>query len=116
MNQSLDWVFKPAGITFKNFERSDLLSVAHSIVTMKRRVLTRLQESGVYSKSLEEWGFDPFPVYHELPETPYSEPEMAKEYPFYVTSKKADVYWHSGGRQIPLLRKMTTGTNPQNPS
>jgi anaerobic selenocysteine-containing dehydrogenase len=58
----------------------------------------------LYSKRLEEWGFDPLPIYYEPPETPYSEPELAKEYPFILTSRKVDVYRHSGGRQIPSLR------------
>jgi anaerobic selenocysteine-containing dehydrogenase len=110
MNQSLDWVLKPAGITLEEFRK-----IGHLVGSRlyrhyeKEGFDTPSKKVELYSKRLEEWGFDPLPVYHELPETPYSEPEMAKEYPFILTSKKVDVYWHSGGRQIPPLRKVRPG-------
>jgi anaerobic selenocysteine-containing dehydrogenase len=40
----------------------------------------------------------------ELPETPYSNPELAEAYPLIFTSWKSNVYRHSGGRQIESLR------------
>jgi anaerobic selenocysteine-containing dehydrogenase len=58
----------------------------------------------LYSKQLADWGFDPLPVYHELPETPYSDPELAKEYPLIFTSRKLEQYRGSAGRHIPSLR------------
>ena len=59
----------------------------------------------VYSDRLKEWGFDPLPVYHELPETPYSDPDLAKEYPLIFSTWKSGLYRHSGGRQIGSLRE-----------
>jgi len=59
----------------------------------------------LYSKRLEEWGFDPLPVYHEQPETPYSDPELAKEYPLVLTTSKSAYFIHTSGRQIGSLRK-----------
>lgn len=44
-------------------------------------------------------------MYREPQETPYSDPELAKEYPLIFTSGKCEYYRHSGGRQIKTLRK-----------
>ena len=63
----------------------------------------------LYSSQLKEWGFDPLPIYYEPPETPYSAPELTREYPLVFTSGKRGCYRHSGGRQIASLR----GSNPE---
>ena len=47
---------------------------------------------------------DPLPTYYELPETPYSEPDVSSEYPLIFTSMKLPPYVLSRGRQIPSLR------------
>jgi anaerobic selenocysteine-containing dehydrogenase len=71
--------------------------------------LKRIGEKGsgkveLYSERLKERGFDLLPIYRELPETPYSNPKLAGEYPLIFTSWKSNVYRHSGGRQIDSLR------------
>ena len=58
----------------------------------------------LYSSRLKKWGFDPLPIYYEPPETPHSDPELAKEYSLILTSWKRRFYRHSGGRQIASLR------------
>lgn len=105
MNESLDWILKSIGITFEEFRNIGVL--------MGNKLYRHFEKNGfdtpskkveLYSKRLEEWGFDPLPIYYEPPETPYGDSEMAKEYPLILTSKKVDVYRHSGGRQISSLR------------
>ena len=59
----------------------------------------------LYSEQLKEWGFDPLPIYHEPPETLYSSPDIAGEYPLVLTNGKPDYYRHSGGRQVASLRR-----------
>jgi anaerobic selenocysteine-containing dehydrogenase len=105
MHQCLDWILKPAEITFEEFRKIGVL-VGHEQYRHyeKEGFDTPSKKVELYSNRLEEWGFDPLPVYRELPETPYSQPHLAEEYPLIMTSKKADVYRHSGGRQIPSLR------------
>jgi anaerobic selenocysteine-containing dehydrogenase len=104
-----DAILEPAGLTFENFKKMDLLTG-----TEKAKQYKQYEESGfktpsgkveLYSKQLEELGFDPLPIYREPPETPYSDPELAKEYPMLCTTGKSEVYRHSGGRQIPSLRR-----------
>jgi anaerobic selenocysteine-containing dehydrogenase len=59
----------------------------------------------LYSDQLEELGFDPLPIWHELSETPYTAPELMKEYPLVLTNQKSASYKHASGRQIPSLRE-----------
>jgi anaerobic selenocysteine-containing dehydrogenase len=56
------------------------------------------------STNLKEWGFDPLPIYHEPPETPYSDPGLAKDYPLILTSRKPAVFRQAHLRQITSLR------------
>jgi anaerobic selenocysteine-containing dehydrogenase len=103
-----DAILEPVDLSFENFKKMDLFTG-----TKKAKQYKQYEESGfktpsgkveLYSRQLEELGFDPLPIYHEPPETPYSDPELAKEYPLLCTTDKTDVYRHSGGRQIPSLR------------
>ena len=58
----------------------------------------------LYSKRLEERGYDPLPVYKEPAESPVSRPEIAKEYPLILmTGSKLEMYTHSMMRNIPVL-------------
>lgn len=104
-----DAILEPVGLTFEEFKKMDRL-----IGKKKVKEYKQYEESGfktpsgkieLYSRQLEEWGFDPLPIYYEPPETPYSEPELAKEYPLLCTTRKLGVYRHSGGRQIASLRR-----------
>ncbi len=52
-------------------------------------------------------GYDPLPSFIEPPESPYSTPELAQEYPFVViTGGRMTNFFNSQHRQVPSLRKM----------
>ncbi len=60
----------------------------------------------LYSKIFEKLGYDPLPQYRESAETPASDPEMAKEYPFnLITGGRVREYFHSDFKQIDSVRK-----------
>jgi len=102
----LDVILKPTGMDFDEFR--EMGAVAGDIEYYHYKVKGFDTLSGkveLLSDRLREWGFDPLPVYYELPETPSSDPELAKEYPLIFTSWKSEYYRHSGGRQIRTLRK-----------
>lgn len=101
-------IMEPVGLTFE-----ELKKIGAFTGRAKAKQYRQYEKSGfktpsgkveLYSQQLEELGFDPLPTYHEPPETTYSDPEIAKEYPLLCTTRKLDVYRHSGGRQIPSLR------------
>jgi anaerobic selenocysteine-containing dehydrogenase len=59
------------------------------------------------SSILEKLGYDPLPGYIEPPETPVSQPELAKKYPFIlITGARFRPMHHSEHRQIKSLRKL----------
>jgi anaerobic selenocysteine-containing dehydrogenase len=102
-------VLKPISLTYEEFKKQDWIAADEPQPKQYRKY----EQSGfrtpsgkveLYSSQLEAWGLEPLPTYHESQEPPQSDPEMASEYPLLCTTRKAAVYRHSGGRQIPSLR------------
>lgn len=61
----------------------------------------------LYSTILDKLGYDPLPYYKEPPETPVSDPELTREYPYILmTGSRFRPMHHSEHRQIPSLRKL----------
>ena len=61
----------------------------------------------LYSKTLEELGYDPLPQYQEPPETPCSRPDLLQTYPLIlITSGRHLHFYHSEHRQVKSIRKM----------
>jgi anaerobic selenocysteine-containing dehydrogenase len=59
----------------------------------------------LYSKTLEDLGYDPLPYFQEPGESPYSTPELYKEYPLVLTTGyRQPFYFLSQYRNIPWLR------------
>jgi anaerobic selenocysteine-containing dehydrogenase len=109
-----DAILKPVGLTFKEFKKTGLFTGEEKRPNQYRRYekngfKTPSGKVELYSSRLKEWGFDPLPTYYELPETPYSDPELAKEYPLIFITWKRKPYRHSGGKQIGSLR----GSHPE---
>lgn len=60
----------------------------------------------LYSKSLEQAGVDPLPDWQEVPESPYSRPDLLEEYPLILTTgSRRRQFFISNNRQIKSLRK-----------
>jgi len=106
----LDYLLKPAGLTFDEFRKVRVISGSKQYRNYERNGFkTPSGKVELYSDRLKEWGFDPLPLYREPLESPYSEPELAKEYPLVFTNHKLAYYKHSAGRQIATLR----GSHPE---
>jgi anaerobic selenocysteine-containing dehydrogenase len=68
--------------------------------------MTPSKKVEIYSETLEKYGHDPLPVYHEPAESPVSQPELAMKYPFIlIAGSKLEPYTHSMMRNIPELSK-----------
>jgi anaerobic selenocysteine-containing dehydrogenase len=60
----------------------------------------------LYSTALEKLGYDPLPYYEEPPESPLSTPQLAKQFPYVLTTgARIPVFYHSEYRQLPKLRR-----------
>lgn len=103
--QALDQILEPAGITFNEFRKvGKLLGSRQYRSYLSKGFNTPSGKVELYSKRLEEWGYDPLPVYYERPESPFSAPELVTEYPLVMTSGQFLCYRHSSGRQFQSLR------------
>ena len=101
----LDSILKPAGMTFEELRKVGFIPGNKLYRDYEKNGFdTPSGKVELYSSQFEEWDLDPLPVYYELPETPLSDPELAKIYPLIFTTHKVLPYRHSGGRQITTLR------------
>jgi len=102
---ALDEILKPLGLTFSEFRKLGvILESKHYRTYEVDGFETPSGKVELYSSQCKEWGIEPLPVYHELPETPSSNPELVREYPLIFSSCKWAAFRHSGGRQIATLR------------
>ncbi len=71
VEDSLDYLLEPAGITWKEFIERDYLQgemVYHKY--KERGFSTPTGKLELHSTFLEKWGRDPLPKYQEIPESP----------------------------------------------
>jgi anaerobic selenocysteine-containing dehydrogenase len=102
-----DFVLKDAGLDFDEFKRRGILEGK-----MRYR---KFETDGFATPSgkfeialhlLEMQGGDPIPDFIEPPESPYSAPELAKEYPLIaITGCKIEPFFHTEYRQLESQRK-----------
>lgn len=60
-----------------------------------------------YSSHLERMGYDPLPSYQEPHMSPYSTPELAKEYPLILSTGRRNIlFFHAEHRNIWSLREL----------
>jgi anaerobic selenocysteine-containing dehydrogenase len=109
--EAMDYWLSPSGLTVK------YLTEEHptGIVTGSPEPVLDYHKHGFptpsgkcefYSEELVSLGIDPLPIYREPPESPVSNPRLAKEYPLVLTTGIRELeYWHSQQRHCPRLRR-----------
>ena len=106
--QGLDHILEPMGISWKQFKEMDF--IRGEVKYRKYRTegfSTPTRKLELYSTVLEKMAYDPLPQYHEPPGSPYSAPELYKEYPYILVSgRRIPGFFCSEGRQIPCLREL----------
>jgi anaerobic selenocysteine-containing dehydrogenase len=102
-----DYVLEATGLDFEEFKRIGLLE--GEMRYRKHETEGFPTPSGKFEiacSALESMGFDPIPDYLEPPESPYSTPELAEQYPLIaITGAKIEPLFHSELRQVATLRK-----------
>jgi anaerobic selenocysteine-containing dehydrogenase len=108
VEDSLDYLLEPAGLTWEEFKKKRYIKgemVYHKY--KERGFSTPTKKVELYSTLLEKWGFDPLPKYTEIPESPYSTPDVAKKYPYILNAGyRTPTYFHTANRQQPWLREI----------
>jgi anaerobic selenocysteine-containing dehydrogenase len=102
-----DFVLRDTGLDFEAFKEIGLLQ--GKMRYRKHETEGFPTPSGKFEiacAALESMGFDPVPDFVEPPESPYSTPELAKEFPLIaITGAKIEPFFHSELRQVASLRK-----------
>ena len=108
VEDALDYILEPSGLTFEEFKEKGYLQGENVYHKYKERGFsTPTRKVELWSTILEKWGRDPLPKYVEVPESPYSTPEVAKKYPYIFNSGlRTPTYFHSAGLMIPWLREI----------
>ena len=105
----LDERLKQTGYTFKQLAREKTGKVIKPPVYNQYKKTGFATPTGrveLYSTLLEKFNYNPLPVYQEEPETPISQPELAREYPFILLNgARREEYIHSTWRQVSSIRK-----------
>jgi anaerobic selenocysteine-containing dehydrogenase len=110
VEDAIEEQIKPSGLTVEKLKQSPEGVFYQAIETKtyeKQGFMTPSGKVEIYSKTFQEKGYDPLPVYKEPSESPYSQPELAKKYPLIGTSEgKSRAFVHTTSRNIPSLRKL----------
>jgi anaerobic selenocysteine-containing dehydrogenase len=112
----LDHELRKADITWKEFSEMGFLAKMGKDQPYYKYRTDYWREGGGFptptgkvelcSTVMEELGYDPLPYYREPNESPYSTPELAKQYPLILsTGGRQPYYFHSQYRQVPWLRE-----------
>ncbi len=104
----LDYILKPMGIAWRDFKEMDFVKGEVKYRKYEKDGFdTPTGKFELYSTTLDKMGYDPLPQYREAPESPVSVPDLHRKYPYMlITGPRQPGYFHSEGRQIPLLRQL----------
>jgi anaerobic selenocysteine-containing dehydrogenase len=117
VEQMLDWMLRNTGMTFKELQEKPIPEyVPFHYRKHEKGMLRRDGQPGFNTKNgkfnlyipmFGKVGLDPFPHYEEPPESPVSQPDLAKEYPLILTTgARSWGFFHSEHRQIDQLREI----------
>lgn len=108
--EALDWMLKPSGLTVQYLtetkpEGAFFGSIKYRIYEQKG-FQTPTGKVELYSDTLAKLGHQPLPTFIEQPESPISQPALAKEYPLILTTGARILpFLHSQLRNIPRMRR-----------
>jgi len=105
---ALDYILEPMGITWQDLKTMDYLRGEVRYQKYKEKGFsTPTKKFELYSTVLEKWGYDPLPQYREVPESPFSTPELYKQYPYIlITGMRSPGFFHTENRQVTWLREL----------
>lgn len=103
----MNYQLEPLGISYDELKEKVFLFPPHEYRKYEKRGFrTPSRKVELFCKSLERLGYDALPSYVEPPESPVSAPDLAKQFPYVLTTgSRRREFFHSEHRQIPVLRK-----------
>jgi anaerobic selenocysteine-containing dehydrogenase len=108
VEDALDWLLEPSGLTWKQFKDRGYLQGEMTYQKYRQKNFsTPTKKLEIYSTILKDWGYDPLPKYEEIPESPISKPDLAKDFPYIFNSGlRTPTFFHAANRNIPWLREI----------
>ncbi len=108
IEDSLDWLLEPTGLSWEEFKEKGYLKGEMKYYKYKEKGFsTPTRKVELWSTVIEKWGADPLPKYTEIPESPFSRPDLAGEYPYILNSGlRTPTFFHTANRQLPWLREI----------
>ncbi len=102
----LDHRMESLGTTFRELEGGSMIFPPHQYRKFEKNGFrTPSGKVELYCKALERLGYDPLPSYMEPAESPVASPELAKDFPYVLTTgSRRREFFHSEHRQIKSLR------------
>ena len=108
LEEILDYRLEPLGLTFEQLKRAAPRTSRRRSTGSSRKpgFRTPSRKVELFCKGLERLGYDPLPTHREPPESPVSTPEVAREFPYILTTgSRRREFFHSEHRQMPSLRR-----------
>ncbi|MFC1867113.1 molybdopterin-dependent oxidoreductase [Thermodesulfobacteriota bacterium] len=104
-----EWMVRDTGLSFKELQKQGYIVAPIEYKKYEKEGFkTPSGKVELYSTIFKHHGYNPLPGFREPPESPVSTPEMMKEYPLIlITGSRNMAFFHSEGRQISQLRKLT---------
>ncbi|MDG6995545.1 MAG: molybdopterin-dependent oxidoreductase [Nitrososphaerota archaeon] len=108
VEESLDYILAPSGMKWEDFVRSGQLRGPVRYQKYKTDGFkTRYGKFDFWPETFRNWGLGPLPEYQENAETPFSKPEMAKDYPLIlITGVRTMEYFNSEFRNLSRARSL----------
>lgn len=121
LHELFDDFLRPSGMTYEELRQKGWVvpPEGHPTRPYRRHEKGLLRKDGkpgfrtptgkieLYSTHFEQFGYDPLPSYQEPHMSPYSTPELAKEYPLILsTGRRSVLYFHAEHRNIDALREL----------
>ena len=106
VEETLNEVLIPVGATWKDLVQNPTGLRAREWGQQKEKVFpTPSGKIEIYSETLAKLGFNPLPVHVEPLESPFRQPELAKDYPLILIDSRDGLYFNARYRDIPELRR-----------
>lgn len=104
MNQQLE----PLNLNYRQLKEKVFVNPPHKYEKFKAKGFrTPSRKVELYCKALKRMGYDPLPTYREPAESAVSAPELAKKFPYVLTTgARSKEFFHSEQRQVRSLRKL----------
>ena len=115
VEECFDDMLSPAGFTYADVQDANWIYPDIEYERYEKGLLRPDGQPGfmtptgkieLVSTIMESVGHTPHPFFEEPWMSPYSQPELAEEYPFILMSGCRDIYFHSEGRQIQMQREI----------